>query len=93
MPGTEGADQHLIEALFDRNAEVIFVPEVNHSHNAPEVVDPVRVVERHAPAARLGREAAQEQDACAFRQERRERVLLCIHDYAKIAGICGIGKR
>ena len=74
--GAELPDPGFVEALFARHAEMILFPEMDDSHDSPEVVDPVGVVERHAPAVRLGRETAQEQDACALRQEGVEGVLL-----------------
>jgi len=79
--GAELPDAGFVETLFARNAEMILFPEVDDSHDPPEIIDPVGVVERHAPAVRLGREAAQEQDACALRQEGFEGMLLdgCWH--------------
>ena len=74
--GAELPDPGFVEALLARHAEMILFPEVDDSHDTPEVVDPVGVVERHAPAVRLGREATQEQDARALRQEGFEGVLL-----------------
>ena len=67
--GTEGTDGGFVEAFLGRDAEVVFVAEVDEAHDAPEVVDPVGVIERHAPAVRLGRETPQEQDACTLREE------------------------
>ena len=74
--GAELPDPGFVEALLARHAEMILFPEVDDAHDPPEVVDPVGVVERHAPAVRLGREATQEQDARALRQEGLEGVLL-----------------
>ena len=73
--GTEGADGGFVEAFLGRDAEVVFVAEVDEAHDAPEVVDPVGVIERHAPAVRLGRETPQEQDACTLRKEGLEGML------------------
>ena len=50
----------LVESFFFDYAEVVFVVEVDEADDAPEVVDPVGVVEWHAPAVGLGRETAQE---------------------------------
>ena len=47
----------------------------NVSHDAPHVVDEVRVVEIHAPAFFLGRETAQHQQACVGRKERLQGML------------------
>ena len=73
--GAELPDPGFVEALLPRHAEMILFPEVDDSHDPPEVVDPVGVVERHAPAVRLGRETAEEQDACVRGQEGLEGVL------------------
>ena len=69
FPRGERSYSSFVEALFANHAEVILVPEVNQPHDPPEVVDPVRVIKRHAPAVRLGRETPQKEDACAFGQE------------------------
>ena len=55
------------------------VPVKDQSHYAPEVVDPVGVVERHAPAVRLGRKTPQKEDARPRRQERLEGMGLGVH--------------
>ena len=81
--GAEGADGGFVEAFLGADAEVVLVAEVNQSHDAPEVVDPVGVVEWHAPTVRLGREAAEEQDAGVGRQERFEGV-----SFGGLAGEC-----
>ena len=73
--GAELPDPGFVEAFLAWHAEMILFPEMEDSHDPPEVVDPVGVVERHAPAVRLGREAAQEQDARVRGQEGLERVL------------------
>ena len=49
----------------------------------PEVIDPVGVIERHAPPVRLWRKAPQEQDACALRQEWLEWMLFDVHHRRK----------
>ena len=77
--GAEFANIGLIEAFFCGVAEVVFVVEMNQPHDSPEVVDPVGVIERHAPAVRLRRETAQKKDPGVFRQKRFKRVLLYIH--------------
>ena len=77
--GAKLPDQDFVKALFGRDAEVVLVPEVDDAHDAPEVVDPVGVIERHAPAMRLGRETPEEQDACVLRQERLKRMLFDAH--------------
>ena len=77
--GTELSDRGLVEPLLGRDAEMLLVPEVNQPHDPPEVVDPVGVIERHAPAVRLGRETAQEQDASAIRQEGFKWMLFGFH--------------
>ena len=69
----------LIKALFPNQAEVVLVAEVDEAHDAPEVVDPVGVVEGHAPAVGLGREAAEKEDASAVREEGFEGVVLSGH--------------
>ena len=75
FPGAKLPDSSFVEALLAGHAEMILFPEVDDPHDPPEVIDPVGVVERHAPAVRLGREAAQEQDARVRGQEGLERVL------------------
>ena len=77
--GTKGADGGLVEALFGRDAEVVFIGKMDEAHYAPEVVDPVGVVEWHAPAVGLGREAAQEEDAGARGQKWFERMAFGVH--------------
>ncbi len=74
--GTEGADGGLVEAFLGRDAEVVLIGIMDDAHYAPEVVDPVGVIEGHAPAVGLGRETAQEEDAGTLGEERLERVLL-----------------
>ena len=58
--GTKRPDGHLVKALFGRDAEAVFIVKEDEADDAPEVVDPVGVIEGHAPAVGLGREAAQE---------------------------------
>ena len=65
--------------LFASHAEMVLVPEVYQPHNSPEIVDPVGVVERHAPAVWLGRKTAQEEDSGASRQKGFEGVSFCFH--------------
>ena len=91
--GAKRAYRSLVEPFLTWHAKVRLVPEVNQSHDAPEVVDPVGVIKRHAPAVRLGREAAQEQDAGARRKEGFEWVFFGVHGTAKISGISGIDKK
>ena len=79
LAGAEGADRRFVEAFLARHAEVVLVAEMDQAQDAPEVVDPVGVVERHAPAVRLRREAAQKQDTRAFRKKWLKRVLLSAH--------------
>ena len=62
------------------------VGEMDQAHDAPEVVDPVGVIKRHAPAVRLRRETAQEQDICVLRQEGLKRVCF-YHHPAKIQNV------
>ena len=78
----EGADRGLVETLFAADAEMVLVAEVDEAHDAPEIIDPVRVEERHAPPFLLWRETPEEQDPCALRQERFERMRLDGHDFA-----------
>ena len=66
---------------------------MNQPHDAPEVVDPVGVIEWHAPAMRLGRETAQKQNPCILGQEGLKRMLLGVHrvgvaSFTKVAYIC-----
>lgn len=75
LPSAELPNRPLVKPFLPWHAEMVLVPEVDHPHDAPEVVDPVGVVEGHAPAVRLGREAAQEQDARVRGQEGLEGVL------------------
>ena len=48
----------LIETFFFDYAESVFIIEMDQTHDAPEVVDPVGVIEWHAPTVGLGRETA-----------------------------------
>jgi len=75
----EAADHGLVKAFLPRQAKMLPVPKMNQAHDAPEVVDPVGVIERHAPAVRLGRKTPQEQDARSLREERLEWVALRVH--------------
>ena len=75
----ERADGSFVEGFLLRKAEMILVFEENQSHDAPEVIDPIGVVERHAPAVLLRRKTPQEQDPGPNRQKRFERMLLGIH--------------
>ena len=84
--GAEVANIGLIETFFFDDAESVLIVEVYQAHDAPEVVDPVGVIKRHAPAVRLGRETAQEQDPCVLRQEGLKRVRL-YHHPAKIQNV------
>ena len=80
----EGSDGRLVEALISRDAEMIFVGEMDQSHDAPEIINPIRIIERHAPAVRLWRKTAQKEDMCIFRQERIEWMFLGHTIQAKI---------
>ena len=84
--GAEFAYVGLVEAFFFDDAESVLIVEVYQAHDAPEVVDPVGVVKRHAPAVGLRRETAQEQDPCVLRQEGLKRVRL-YHHPAKIQNV------
>ena len=65
-----------VEALLLQKAEMVLVPEMDQAQDPPEIVQPVRIVERHAPPLRLGRKAPQEQHFRPFRQEGFERMAL-----------------
>ena len=84
--GTEGANQSFVKPLLAGHTEVRLVPKVNQPHDAPEVVDPVGVIKRHAPAVRLGREAPKEKNARVRGQEGLEGVALG-------GGVSGHGRR
>ena len=58
---------------------MVLVSEMDEAEDAPEVVDPVGVVERHTPAVRLRRETAQKEHSRSFGQEWLERVKFCVH--------------
>ena len=75
LGGAEGPDGGLVKALFRDEAEVVLVGKEDEAEDAPEVVDPVGVIEWNAPAVGLGRETAQEEDAGTRGEERLERVL------------------
>ena len=77
--GAEFAYIGLIKAFFVDDAEVVFIVEVYQTHDPPEVVDPVWVIKRHAPAVRLRRETAQKQDPCVLGQKRFKRMFLDVH--------------
>ena len=79
LAGAERSNRSLIKPLLAREAEMVLVAEMDEPHNPPEIVDPVGVVERHAPAVLLRRETAQKQDAGVLRQERREWMLFGGH--------------
>lgn len=98
LPGAELPNRPLVKPLLPRHAEMQLVPKVNQPHDAPEVVDPVGVVEGHAPAVGLGRETAQEQDAGVRGQEGLEGMLFdgqfsvlnhCVCICSKIRIFCG----
>ena len=58
---------------------MVLIGKMDEAHYAPEVVDPVGVIEWHTPAVGLGREAAQEEDAGAHRQKGLERMEFGFH--------------
>ena len=66
----------LVEAFLVDDAEVVFIIKVDEADDAPEVVDPVGVIEWHAPAVGLGRETAQEEDPGVLGQEGLKGVML-----------------
>lgn len=68
--GAERPDQGFVKAFLPRQAKMFPVPKMNQAHDAPEVIDPVGVIERHAPAVRLGRKTPEEQNPGALREER-----------------------
>ena len=70
LGGAERPDQGLVKAFFGRDAKMVFVGKVDKAHDAPEVVDPIGVVKRHAPAVGLGRETPEEQNPGSLREER-----------------------
>ena len=72
-------DRRLVKTFFARHAEMLLVPEMDQPHDPPEVVDPVGVVERHAPPVRLRWEAAQKQDARPVWEKRLKGMLLSAH--------------
>ena len=76
LGGAELPNERFVKPLFCRDAEVILVAEMDDAEDAPEVVDPVWVVERHAPAVWLGRETAQKEHASPDGQEGLERMAL-----------------
>ena len=61
-----------------------FVPEVNQPLNPPEIIDPVRVKEFHAPPGLRRRKTAQKQHLSVHRQKRFKRMLLNCHISTKI---------
>ena len=77
--GAELAYGGLVEAFLTDDAEVVFIVEMDKADDAPEVVDPVGVIEWHAPAVGLGRETAQKQYPGVAGQERLERMRLYAH--------------
>ena len=77
--GTELAYGGLVEAFLAYDAEVVLVVEMDKADDAPEVIDPVGVIEWHAPAVGLGRETAQKQYSGVAGQERLERMRLYAH--------------
>ena len=63
-PGSaERTDGGFVKTFLTRDAEMVLVVKKDQPQDAPEVVDPVGIVERHAPAVRLGRKTPQEKDA------------------------------
>ena len=72
--GAETAYGGFVEAFFAGDAEMVFVGEVDQAHDPPEVVDPVGVVEWHAPPVLLRRKTSEEYNPRILRQERFERV-------------------
>ncbi len=77
--GAELAYGGLVEAFLTDDAEMVLVVEMNEADDAPEVVDPVGVIERHAPAVWLGWETAQKQYSGGLGQERLKRMRLYAH--------------
>ena len=63
---------------------MVLIAEMNHPHDPPEIIRPVRIIERHAPPLRLGRKAAQQKHLRPNGQEGLEGVSLGVHGYAKI---------
>ena len=56
--GAKLPDGGLVKSLFRDPAEAVFIVKEDEADDAPEVVDPVGVIEGHAPAVGLGRETA-----------------------------------
>ena len=79
LGGAKLPDQRFVKPLFGRNAEVILVPKLDEAQDTPEVIDPVGVIEWHAPAVRLGRETAQKEHPCSSGQERLKGMTLDAH--------------
>ena len=90
--GAELAYGGLVEAFLTDDAEVVLVVEMDEADDSPEVVDPVGVIEWHAPAVGLGRETAQEEYPGVLGQEGFKRVLLYIH-YSQRYKMCEMWKR
>ena len=55
----EGPDGSLVKTLLARDAKMSLVSKIDEPHNPPEIVDPVGVIEWHAPPMQLGRKTAQ----------------------------------
>ena len=69
----------LVEALLPRKIEMVLVIEKQQAHHAPEIIVPVRVIERHRPPLRLRRKAAEKKDPRLLRQERFEGMAFRFH--------------
>ena len=86
----ESHDPSFVKTLLSGNLEMALVLEKEQAADPPEIVDPVRVVEVHAPASGLGREAAEEEYPGFLRQERLERMLFCVHGSARAVSLLQI---
>ena len=75
--GAETADGGFVETFLAGEAEVVLVGKMDEAHYPPEVVDPVGIIERHAPPVLLRRKAPEEKDVRILRQEWLEGVFFC----------------
>ena len=90
---TECADGRFVKPFLTRHAEMVLVPEVDEAHDSPKIVDPIRIIKRHAPPMLLRRKAPQEQNLRILRQKRLEGMFLNRrfhhHKDSKIPFKCG----
>ena len=75
-PGQEGFDGFRVKGFFRPFPEMVRVFEIYHSHDPPDVVLEIGIVEIHGPLFRCRGKGPQDQHFGSLRQERWKRMLL-----------------